>query len=114
MSILINRSGEIEEVSISILYLDCVFQCHMVVFIWSSAFFKDFLYVITLFDVFHYVTLVHSFMPYHYSLLYGICIIVYNSLLIIKIKYTMMYIMKTLLFCNLIIAQLRSVMLVSY
>jgi hypothetical protein len=104
------------ETSISILYLGRAFQCHMVIFIWSSAFFfKILLYVITLFDVFHYVTLVLSVIPYHYSLLYGICIIVYTSLFIIKINYTMMYITDERFdFCNLIIAQLRSVMLVSY
>jgi hypothetical protein len=31
------------ETSIFILYLGCALQCHMVVFIWSSAFFKDFI-----------------------------------------------------------------------
>lgn len=38
VSILIERNCEIEEVSISVLYLGCVFQCHMVVIIWSSTF----------------------------------------------------------------------------
>jgi len=37
VSILIERNCEIE-VSVSILYLGCVFECHMVVFIWSSTF----------------------------------------------------------------------------
>jgi len=55
-------------------------------------FLNIFLYVITLFDIFNYVTLVHSVMPYHYSLLDGICVIVYTSVFIIKINCTMTHI----------------------
>jgi hypothetical protein len=54
-----------------------------------SFFLNIFLYVITLFDFF-IVTLLYSVILYHYSLLYDICIIVYTSVCIIKINYTMM------------------------
>lgn len=91
VSIVIERNCKIEDVSISILYWLCFSVPYGSIYL-EFCFVNIFLYVITLFDIFHYVTLVHSVMPYHYSLLYGICIIVYTSVCIIKINYTIMYI----------------------